>query len=90
MNSSEKSLSGRIAANTRWAKTADRVAATAPAMAGLLAKFEREVDPEGVLAPELRRERAVQLRRAWMQRLARKSAIARRQRSEARKSEVAR
>ena len=87
MNPSEKSLHGRMAANTRWAKATDRTTTAKSGMAGLMARFEREVDPEGVLAPELRRERAVQLRRAHMQKLALRSAIARRQRSVARKSE---
>lgn len=32
----------RIAAYESWARTADRVARTQPARAGLLAKFERE------------------------------------------------
>jgi hypothetical protein len=34
--------SARIAAHTSWANTPDRSARTAPARAGLLAKFERE------------------------------------------------
>jgi hypothetical protein len=44
----------------------------------LKAKFEREVDPEGKLSPQERAKRAEYARRAHMQRLALKSAKARR------------
>lgn len=47
--SADRALIARIAAAERWARTADRVAATAPARRGLRARFEREADPEGVL-----------------------------------------
>lgn len=67
----DKSLRARIAAAERWGRTADRVAATAPAPQGLSAKFEREVDPEGALPVAERRRRAEALMRAHMLRLAR-------------------
>lgn len=45
------STSGRVGAYSRWAKEPDRQAATAPARKGFRARFERQVDPEGVLPP---------------------------------------
>jgi hypothetical protein len=67
-----------VAANTRWAHEPDRSAATAPARAALEDKFAREVDPEGILPPAERAKRAANARRAFYQRLAIKSAQARR------------
>lgn len=62
----------RAAALTRWAYEADRVAATAPARRGFLARFERLVDPDGLLDPVDREARARRLMRAHMIELARK------------------
>jgi len=66
------SLTARIAANTRWSRLDEpgRAAATSRARSGFLAKFEREVDPDGRLAPEERQRRAQQALTAHMQRLA--------------------
>lgn len=47
---------------------------------GLQAKFEREVDPEGKLSAQERAKRAEYARKAHMQRMALKSAKARRRR----------
>jgi hypothetical protein len=69
-----------IAGNTRWARETNRTAATAPARRGLLDKFEREVDPDGLLLPAERAKRAENLRRVHYQRMALKSAHARRRR----------
>ena len=44
-----------------------------------MARFEREVDPDGTLSPDERARRAESKRRAYFQRLALKSARARRQ-----------
>lgn len=68
--SSERSLIASIAAHTSWANTTNRTARTAPARAGLDAKFLAEAggDPE----------RAASLRRAHFKRLALASARARR------------
>jgi hypothetical protein len=44
-----RALVARIAAAERWGREPDRTAATAPARAGLRAKFAREVDPDGTL-----------------------------------------
>ena len=75
---SERALIARLAAHESWAKTADRSARTAPARAALLSKFEREVDPDGVLAPAERVRRAEHARKAHFTRLALRSAQARR------------
>jgi hypothetical protein len=77
-SSADASLRGRIAANERWARVADRTAATAPARAGLDAKFAAEVDPDGTLGPEDRARRIDAKRRAHFARLARLSAQNRR------------
>jgi hypothetical protein len=69
---------GRLGAHTRWAHESDRSAATAPARRAFDARFEREVDPEGVLPPGERARRAESARKAYFTRLALKSAQARR------------
>jgi hypothetical protein len=74
-------LRARLAALDSWAQTPDRAARTAPARAGLLARFEREVDPDGVLLPAERAKRAESARRAFYARLALASAAARRRRA---------
>ncbi|WP_433333010.1 hypothetical protein [Spirillospora sp. CA-294931] len=68
----------RIAVLVSWSKTQDRKKRTKPARDAFLAKFEREVDPEGALPPDERRGRAEQAMRAHMLRLAKRSAMARR------------
>jgi hypothetical protein len=65
----DRTLVAQIAAAERWGRTPDRTAATAPARAGLRAKFGREVDPNGTLdAVELER-RVDSLMRAHMLRM---------------------
>jgi hypothetical protein len=80
-NPEEAALAARIASAERWGRTADRTAATEPARAGLRAKFEREVDPDGTLDPAERSRRADQLMHAHMLRM---SLAARRNRRKAR------
>ena len=70
--SSAASLLGRIGANTKWANTTDRTAATAPARAALEQKFLDQADGDPV--------RPANLRKAHYQRLALKSVQARRAR----------
>lgn len=82
MTPSERSLRAQVAANTRWAK-ADRTQASHDARRRQLERFERLVDPDGTLDPAERAERADNARKAEMQRLALKSAKARRLRREA-------
>ncbi|EYR62998.1 hypothetical protein N866_03795 [Actinotalea ferrariae CF5-4] len=72
-----------IAAHDSWAQTSDRSARTAPARAALMAKFERQVDPDGTLPPDERARRAEHARKAHFARLALKSARARRRSREA-------
>ncbi len=76
----ERSLRSRIAAYTLHA-THDPHETTKAARHAFLAKFEREVDPDGQLPPEVRRRRAEAARKAYFGRLALRSARARRARS---------
>jgi hypothetical protein len=58
---SDRALRARIASNTRWAKEPDRRAATAKATKANLDRFEKEVDPDGVLdlkSAQARRKKA--------------------------------
>jgi hypothetical protein len=71
------SLSGSIAANSRWAKE-DPTEQGRTMRAGLEAKFLREVDPNNELPEAERRRRVECARRAYYQRLALASAKARR------------
>jgi hypothetical protein len=73
-------VDARIAVHTSWAKTTDRKARTAAGRAAFLDRFEREVDPDGTLAPEERARRAENARRAYFYALALRSAQARRKR----------
>jgi hypothetical protein len=76
----ERSLRSQIAAHESWAHTDDRPARTANARRAMLDKFERQVDPDGALAPAERAKRAEHARKAHFKRLALKSAQARRRR----------
>lgn len=95
LTSAERSLRGQIAAHESWARTPDRTARTAPARRALLSKFEQEVLAEAVESGELANggaslpdaelaRRAENKRKAYFQRLALKSAQARRRRNEGR------
>ena len=70
----QRSLRARIGAYALHAQggTTTRAATTA-----FLSRFEREVDPDGVLAPEERAKRAALARKAYMGRLALASSRAR-------------
>ncbi len=68
--SSERSMRARIAAADRWAREPDRTKATAPARAGLEARFERLVDPDGVLDPVERAKRVACAKTAHYTRMA--------------------
>ncbi|UAK35343.1 hypothetical protein K8O92_00200 [Nocardia asteroides] len=78
-------MQARIAAHESWAKTSDRAARTAKARAAMASKFDRIVDPDGLLSPEERAYRADQARKAHYTRLALKSAQVRRRRGRKRK-----
>jgi len=73
----ERSLRARLAAYALHAQHDPRET-TANGRAAFLARFDREVDPEGLLEPDERRRRAEQARRAYFTRLALASAKARR------------
>lgn len=72
----QRRLRAQIAANTRWSREDPAVNAVR-AQAGLTARFEREVDPDGTLPPAERARRVEAARKAHFQRLALKSAQAR-------------
>jgi hypothetical protein len=72
----------RIAAHASWAKTADRGARTAAGTKAFLDRFERQVDPEGVLPEETRAAMAAHARKAYMLQLAERSAAARRRKAQ--------
>ncbi|MFG2167414.1 hypothetical protein [Micromonospora chersina] len=71
-------MTGRIGGYTSWSRTIDRAARTAPARQAALDRFERQVDPDGTLSPDVRAQLAQAARSAYMARLAYLSAEARR------------
>lgn len=75
---SERRLIAQAAAHESWAQTPDRSARTAPARRAFLDRFERQVDPDGVLPPAQRSLRAESARKAYFAGLAHKSVQARR------------
>ncbi len=77
----ERQRVAKIAAYTRWAREPDRSAATAPARRASLARFEAEVDPEGLLSPRERGLRAEAARRAHFIRMSHRSAQVRRRKA---------
>ena len=66
MNAAQR---GQLGALTRIARGTTN---TAPAVAAFQSKFEREVDPDGVLDPDERERRAAAARSAHYTRLAHK------------------
>jgi hypothetical protein len=74
----DRALRARLAAHTRWAKTPDRSAATAKSRAAFMERFERQVDPDGALEPDVRAKLAANARSAHFAKLALSSARARR------------
>ena len=77
LSPAERSLRARLAAYAMHAQH-DARQTSANGRAAFLARFEREVDPDGRLEPEERRRRAEQARRAYFARLALAAAKARR------------
>jgi hypothetical protein len=82
----QRTLSGRVGAHESWARTSDRSARTAPARAAAFSRFEREVDPEGVLDPAERHRRAKHAQSAYFSRLALRSSRSRSRAAAARKA----
>jgi hypothetical protein len=72
----QRAMRARIAANTRWSQE-DPAANAARGQAGLLRKFEDQVDPDRTLPEAERTRRAEAARRAHKQRLAFQSSKAR-------------
>jgi hypothetical protein len=79
----QRRLRASIAINERWARAsaADRENAGLRGQAGLRARFEREVDPDGQLDPAERARRAGNKYAAHMARLALASSKARARRA---------
>lgn len=73
-------LAGRIGAYTMHARH-DVMVTSAPGRAAFMARFDREVDADGVLPAAERDRRAQAARSAYFARLAMQSATARRKRS---------
>lgn len=80
MTPNERVMRSKAAAHALWARNPDRAAHTAPARQAFLDRFEREVDPSGVLDPKERARRAENAKKAYYTSLALKSAQARRRR----------
>jgi len=78
----QRSLSARIAAHAMHSKHDSRETSQ-PARDAFLKRFEREVDPEGVLPAAERQRRAEHARKAYFTRLAFKSSKARRKAGDA-------
>ncbi len=74
-----RSLSARLAAYAMHARHDSRQT-SAPGRAAFLARFEREVDPDGTLDPADRQRRAAQARSAYFTRLSLAAVKARRSR----------
>ena len=77
LSPAERSLRARLAAYAMHARH-DARRTSANGRAAFLARFEREVDPDGRLDPEERRRRAEHARSAYFARLALASVAARR------------
>lgn len=54
LTAQQRRLRARAAAHASWAKTKDRCARTEPARKAALARFEKQVDPDGVLTEQER------------------------------------
>lgn len=76
MTPEQRSMRARIAANARWARE-DPGPTMARARAVLAGRYERQVDPDEVLAPAERARRAECARKADLTRLALASSRAR-------------
>lgn len=77
----QRTLRARVAAHSLHAQVKDPTAHTAPARRAFLDRFDRMVDPDGVLPPAERARRAESARKAYFVALALKSSRARSSRS---------
>ena len=78
LTSAERRLASQAGAHKSWMETDDWSARTAPARQAADARFELQVDPDGVLPAAERAKPAEQARLAYFKALAFKSAKARR------------
>ncbi|WP_203698858.1 hypothetical protein, partial [Catellatospora coxensis] len=78
LTAAQRRRRARVAVHTSWANTADRSARTAPARQAFRARFERQVDPDGVLPAEERDDRVKHAIKAYMLQLAERSSRSRR------------
>jgi hypothetical protein len=76
-------MAAEFAVRNSWLNTTDRTARTEAARRGMTKRFERQVDPDGVLANDELAKRVENARRAHMLGMRLKSAKARRLRKEA-------
>lgn len=81
MTPEERKHRARLGAHTSWANTTNPSARTAPAREAALGRFEKEVDPDGVLLPEERARRAKHAKAAFYARIQMLSAKKRAERS---------
>ena len=77
LSASQRKLRAEIEAHERWARTADRTAATQAARDALERKFDDLVDPDRRLDPATRAKLATNAKSAHFKRLALKAAQAR-------------
>jgi hypothetical protein len=73
----QKRLRASAAAYAQWSKEPDPTARTERARSAFLARFERQVDPDGTLPPDVRARMAEQARRSHFKKLALASSGAR-------------
>jgi hypothetical protein len=66
----DRVLRARMAAHLLHAQISDPTEHTAPARAAFLSRFEREVDPDGILDPHERARRAEHAKKAYFIKLA--------------------
>lgn len=74
----ERTLRARLAAHALHAQVSDPAAHTAPARRAFMDRFERQVDPTGLLDPAERSRRAAHAKTAYFSALALRSVQARR------------
>lgn len=73
MTPEQRRLQAKAAAHVQSSRERDRTARTAPGRTAFLQRFEREVDPEGKLPPDVRAKMAASARRAYFTRLSLRS-----------------
>jgi hypothetical protein len=69
-DNNDRVLRARMAAHLLHAQISDEAQHTAPARAAFLSRFEREVDPDGLLDPAERARRAEHAKKAYFLKLA--------------------